>query len=76
MKYALLSRRPHPLNAVRKSVSEYSTVWMHSTYLQKTKNLSAKLLDAFKFRQNKQEGVTENSAQSVTEYLVKIKNIL
>lgn len=49
---------------------------MHSTYLQKTKNLSAKLLDAFKFRQNKQEGVTENSAQSVTEYLVKIKNIL
>lgn len=71
MKYALLSRRPHPLNAVRKSVSQYSTVWMHSTYLQKTKNLSA-----FKFRQNKQEGVTENSAQSVTEYLVKIKNIL
>lgn len=43
---------------------------MHSMYLQKTKNLSVKLLDAFKFRQNKQEGVAENSVQSVAEYLV------
>lgn len=43
---------------------------MDSTYLQETKNLSAKLLDAFKFRQNKQEGAAENSVQSVAEYLV------
>lgn len=43
---------------------------MHGTYLQKTKNLSAKLLDAFKLRQNKQEWVAENSVQSVAEYLV------
>lgn len=43
---------------------------MDSTYLQKAKTLSAKLLDAFKFRQNKQERVAENSVQSVAEYLV------
>lgn len=44
---------------------------MDSTYLQKAKNLSAKLLDAFKFRPNRQEGVVENSVQRVAEYLVR-----
>lgn len=43
---------------------------MDSTYLQEAKNLSAKLLDAFKFSQNNQEGVAENPVQSVAEYLV------
>lgn len=39
-------------------------------YLTKDKNSGVeRFFDAFKFRQNKREGVAENSVQSVAEYI-------